>query len=339
MVSYISFRKLFVILVGISTLTAFFLYSNTTAEAQANRTPTIGAYAQPLGSQSNIDAVLELEATLGTKLPMVRGFNRWEDKIGQDKPFHRFVRDGGRDLTISVKPVRRNGDVIPWAQIANARPGSALYADMVRMADGIRRYGEPVIFNFHHEPEQGKNSAHGSSADFRAAFRRIHNIFDAEGVTNVQHAVILTEWSFEVGRFNSNDRRRAELWYPGDDVVDIIGSDEYNWNNCRNNSSDPWIDLAEDMEPFLAFANQHPDKQLMLGEFGSDRGAPGDKALWLRRARKWFKNSPDGDRFVALLYFHDDGRQEGFQQCEWWLDTSPGSTASARLWFNDPDFR
>lgn len=311
----------------------------TPADAQAGSAPTIGAYAQPINGQSNIEAVQELERTLGTTVPIVRGFNDWDDTIGADKPLHTFIRDGGRELAISVKPTRNNGTDIRWAEIANAQPGSTLYRDIQNMADALNRYGAPVIFTFHHEPEQNANTKFGTADEFRAAFRKIHSIFDAEGVDNVRHSVVLTEWSFEVGDFFPDDRRRAELWYPGDDVVDIIGSDEYNWNGCRNDGRDPWISLEDDIEPFLRFARQHPNQQLMLGEFGSDEGSPGQKAQWLSDAEDFFANSPDGDRFVALLYFHDDGREEGWPECEWWLDSTSPTTGAAIDWFNNERFR
>ena len=313
---------------------------STAAQAQGtNDAPIIGAYAQPIGNQTNIDAIIALEDTLGTKLPIVRAFEQWESSIGQDKPLHRFIRDGGRDLSVSIKPERRDGTEIPWRDIANARPGSRLYGEIQRMADGLSRFGAPVIFSFHHEAEGGRNRSFGTSDEFIAAYRNIHSIFESEGVNNVQYALILGEWSYEVGDFNPNDRRRAELWYPGDDVIDIIGSDEYNWNNCRGESSEPWTSLGDDLEPFLRFANQHPGKQLLLGEFGSDVGAPGQKAQWLNDAQRWFETSPDGDRFIALFYFHDDGRGEGWPECEWWLDTSPSATAAAIDWFNNGRFR
>ena len=307
--------------------------------AQAATGPIIGAYAQPTPGQSNIDAVIELEQTLGTTLPMVRGFSKWDAFIGADKPLHVFVRDGGRDLMVSVKPTTRDGVDIPWVDIATAQPGSPVYDQIVTMASGIRRFEAPIIFNFHHEADAQHNIRYGTADEFQAAFRRIRSIFESEGVTNVQYAVVLTEWSFEVGEVFPNDRRRAELWYPGDDVVDIIGSDEYNWNNCRGNTTDPWISLEDDLAPFLRFADLHPDKPLLLGEFGSDDGAPGQKAEWIRQAHDFFSESPDGDRFLALLYFHDDGLEENWLDCDWWLDTSPESTAAAIEWFGDPAFR
>lgn len=332
-------NKLAASLTGLTAVLLLLLVGSATANAQTNNAPIIGAYAQPLGAQSNIDAIIALEQTLGTTLPMVRSFEQWESSLGEDKPLHRFVRDGGRDLALSVKPERSDGTEIPWADIANAQPGSALHTEIQQMASALSRYQAPVIFAFHHEAEGGRNTSYGTSAEYIAAYRNIHSIFEDEGVDNVQYALILGEWSFQVGDFFPNDRRRAELWYPGDDVIDIIGSDEYNWNNCRGETTEPWTSLEDDIEPFLRFADQHPDKQLLLGEFGSDVGPANQKAQWLADARDWFATSPDADRFVALLYFHDDGRGEGWPECEWWLDTSPASTTAAIAWFQDERFR
>ncbi len=336
--------------IGVGALTGALLVAAapTTAAAQTSNGPTIGAYAQPINGQSNIDAIVELEQTLGTTLPIVRAFSDWDDTIGADKPLHVFTRDGGRELALSVKPTRQDKTDIPWASIAAAQPGSRIYQEIQTMADALNRYDAPVIFTFHHEPEQGAhrtdgggNTRFGDADDFKAAYRKVHSIFQSEGVDNVRYSVVLTEWSFEVGEFSPNDERRAELWYPGDDVVDIIGSDEYNWNNCRpGNDNDPWISLEDDIAPLLRWANEHqPDKQLMLGEFGSDEGSPGQKAQWLADAQEWFETSPDADRFAAILYFHDDGREEGWPDCEWWLDSSTSSTSQAIDWFNNSRFR
>ncbi len=331
--------RLTALLVLVSSAALVLVTAPAPANAQQGEGPIIGAYAQPINGQSNIDAIIELEETLGTTLPIVRSFGDWDDTIGADKPLHTFVRDGGRDLVISVKPTRDNGSDISWSAIASAQPGSTLYQEVQTMASGLSRYGAPVIFAFHHEPESNSNTRFGTANEYIAAYRNIHSIFEAEGVSNVSYAVILTEWSFEVGDFSPNDRRRAELWYPGDDVIDIIGSDEYNWNNCRGNTTDPWTTLPNDLAPLLRFADQHPDKQLMLGEFGSDEGTAGQKAQWLNQARNWFEQSPDGDRFVALLYFHDDGREEGWPECDWWLNSTAATETAAIGWFQDPYFR
>ncbi len=313
-----------------------FVLFGTSHEADALSDGVIlGAYAQPIDGQSNQEAIQLLEGTLDAQLPMVRAYAKWDDGVGQDKPLHRWIRDGGRDLMLSVKPQREDGSIVTWRAVADAQPGSRVYGEMQDLARGIRNYDRPIIFGFHHEPEQGANTKFGTSEDFRAAFRKIHAVFEAEGVDTVHWAWIMTEWSFEVGDVNAQDRRRAELWYPGDDVVDMIASDTYNWDNCRGNTTDPWRSLEDDIAPLMRFAAQHPDKQLILAELGSDEGGDTRKADWIREAQALFKTDPYKDAFAALLYFHDDGREEGWPDCEWWLDSSDASRRASAAWFKD----
>ncbi len=298
--------------------------------------PILGAYAQPIDGRNNREALALLEQQLGARLGMVRAYSDWDDAVGPTKPLHQWTKDGGRELMLSVKPQRNDGTIITWNQVANAQPGSRVYGEMQTLARGVRAYGDPMIFGFHHEPEQNSNQRYGTAGEFQAAFRKIHSVFESEGVTNVHWAWIMTEWAFEVETIRPNDRRVADNWYPGDDVVDVIASDTYNWNNCRGNTTDPWRTLEDDVEALFRFRQKHPDKQLVLGEFGSDDGAAGQKAEWLNAARELFKQPRYRDAFAALLYFHDDGREEGVPDCDWWLDSAPSALTAASGWFGDP---
>ena len=93
--------------------------------------------------------------------------------------------------------------------------------------------GEPVWFTFNHEPEFAENTANGVASDYLAAWRRVVNEFRARGVGNVEFVWIMTDWSFHVP---ATDRRYAPKWYPGDDYVDHIAADAYNWSTCRGTS-------------------------------------------------------------------------------------------------------
>lgn len=54
------------------------------------------------------------------------------------------------------------------------------------------------------------------------------------GVDNVEFVWIMTDWSFHVP---PTDRRHASHWYPGDDVVDHIAADAYNWSTANRAST------------------------------------------------------------------------------------------------------
>lgn len=312
----------------VMAILGFMTWGSPGADALSNGV-AFGAYAAPIDGLTNQTAIEKLEGQLGTTLPMVRTFGDWDDPIGQDKPLHRWIRDGDRELMASIKPKRENGQEVPWREVANAQPGSTIHDEMLALAEGAKAYGEPMVLGFHHEPEHAKNLSFGDSDDYKAAFRKLHDVFESAGVRNVRFAWIMTAWSFEVGDIHPNDRRIADRWYPGDDVVDYISVQEYNWATCRDNN-DTWESLEAGLEPFMRFARRHPSKKLIIAEFGSPEGSSGQKATWIDEARELFKKAEYKDRFAAILYFHFDDRASGNNDCDWWLDSSTASLQAAR---------
>lgn len=289
-----------------------------------------GAYAQPRGGQSDIQAVQALESSLGSKLPIVRDFTKWDSKI--DNRFSNWVVDGDRRLMISIKPKRGNGQEVRWSEIASARPGSKVHNEILSLARGVKALDGEVWLTFHHEPEAKDRQSFGTNSDYKAAWRKIHDVFQAEQV-DAQWVWTMTSWSFEV---STTDRRSAGKWYPGDAYVDYLGADPYNWNQCRGNDKERWQSLERIIEPFVEFAEQHPDKQLVLPEFGSDEGTRGQKAAWLDAVRSYMKRPANTARFAAIIYFHDV--HEGDAACTWWLDSSSETLAAARRIAADPHF-
>ena len=85
---------------------------------------------------------------------------------------------------LSVKAKRLNGTIIPWRDIANAAPGSALYNQTVSWATRVKTFGAPTYFTFHHEPEAASNLNNGVDADFIAAWRKVVGVFRGQAVTN-----------------------------------------------------------------------------------------------------------------------------------------------------------
>ena len=323
--------QMLVALVAMSMVLWVAVDSTSEADALSNGV-AFGAFVKPVNGQTNITAIQNLERQLGAELPVIRAFSNWDDNIGADHNLHRWVKDNDRDLLVSIKAQRDNGAVIKWRDIANAQPGSTLYRDMQELASGVRRHGDSMTVIFHHEPEAGTNSAFGNNEDFKAAFRKLHNVFEAEGANNAQFAWVMTNWAFAVGDIRPDDPRVADRWYPGDDVVDFIGADPYNWNNCRNTTTEPWRSLEEIIEPFVRWADRKPNKPLILAEFGSDEAGGTRKAEWIDDAHSLFKSGKHKDRFAAVIYFSSDHAAAGHPGCDWFLDSSSNTlNASKRL--------
>jgi len=289
-----------------------------------------GAYAEVRGNQTAIQATQQLEADLGSTLPIVRTFARWDTNL--DNRYNNWAVDGGRRLMISVKPERSNGQQLSWAAIANARPGSQIHNEMVTLAERAGRLDGEVWLAFHHEPEAKDRVTFGTNEEYKAAWRAFHGVFEDEGV-DVKWVWTMTSWSFEV---QTSDRRSAGKWYPGDAYVDYLGADPYNWNQCRGNTAERWTELERVIAPFVEFAEQHPDKQLVLPEFGSAEGAAGQKAQWLDNAAAYLKQPDVAAKFAAVIYFHDE--QPNDPACNWWLDSSTSTLNAARRIATDPFF-
>ena len=326
-----------VLFVAMSAIGWAIVDSTSQAQASSNGT-TFGAFAKPVNGLNNIQAIQKLEGQLGVELPLIRGFSDWDDNIGADHSLHRWVKDNDRELIVSVNARRNNGSIVRWREIANAQPGSTLYQDMQDLASGVRRHGDTMTVIFHHEPEAGPNAVFGNNEDFKAAFRKLHQVFNAEGANNAQFAWVMTNWAFAVGDLRPDDPRVADRWYPGDAVVDFIGADPYNWNNCRNTTTEPWRSLEEIIEPLIRWSD-NTNKPLILAEFGTDDGPGNAKEEWIDDVRELLKSGKHRDRIAAVLYFHSDHTQAGFPACNWFLDVSSSSLNAARRLAQDPFFQ
>jgi hypothetical protein len=208
----------------------------------------------------------------------------------------------------------------PLGRLGRRPRGSSLYNEVVGWARQIRDFGAPVYFTFHHEPETSCDIAYGMASQYIDAWRRVVSIFRQEGASDARFLWILADYSFEVP---SSDRRAAFKWYPGDEWVDGLAADAYNWHNCRQGINTPWRSLAQIIEGFRRFGAAHPSEEMWLGEWASaeDPASPGRKAAWITEATALFKQ-PAYSQFRGISYFHNGYSSGTFANCDWWLDFS-----------------
>ena len=274
-----------------------------------------GAYVQP-GSHTGPDrrsALESFESQVGRKMSLERVYYFWDETwpTADDA----WTRDAGRIPYISWNARRTDKTTVRWADIA-----AGIYDPVIlaRAADLIA-FGGPVIFSFQHEPENDPDA--GTAAEFVAAFRHVRDVLQLAGVTNVTYAWTMMAWSFRTGS--------AGAYYPGDDAVDVIASDGYNWYSCPR-GSDPWRSFTEVFAPFHTFGQQH-HKQMIIAEWGGreDPLLSGRKATWFDEASTQLKLWPD---IVGLMYYDAD------KGCARWVDSSASSLASFRAMAADPYF-
>jgi mannan endo-1,4-beta-mannosidase len=154
---------------------------------------------------------------------------------------------------------------------------------IVRFAQDARAWGHPFFLRFDHEmngwwyawSEQANENGPG---EFVQMWQHVHDIFAQQGATNVTWV-----WCPNiVGRYSTPMTRL----YPGDDYVDWVCMDGYNWGTDYDNlwmtftevfTGKPSYGVFNTYEQLLGLA---PTKPIMIGETASSENG-GSKANWI----------------------------------------------------------
>lgn len=183
-------------------------------------------------------------------------------------------------------------------------------------ATAARNWGHPFFLRFNHEmngewgfPWQEDENGN-QRGEFVQAWRHVHDIFRAVGVTNASWV-----WcpSFD---WNGSPRPGYASLYPGDAYVDWTCLDGYNFGT---HSSEGWWSFDQVFNySYNEVLEVAPSRPMMIGEFGSVEDG-GSKANWLTDALK-VQLPTRYPRMRAAVYFnwHMDGD-------DWRIETSQSS--------------
>lgn len=271
----------------------------------------------------NLDLLRRRERDLGKRFAVVRLYQQWRQP---SRKVDEMVADGRLVLASHKPPDPRRGG---WRAVASGREDRTIRA----LARHYGGYGREVVFTFHHEPHDDASDVksrgrYGTSGDFRSAWRRIHRIFVEEGAhTSAGGKVLLGYIATGSQALAGSPAGSADRLYPGDDVVDLLGHDRYNWASCRN---DRWEEFEDNWAPLVALAAAQR-KPLIIGEFGSPPSG-GRRNEWFRDAARWMKEDPQARQWlVGFAYYHSyhdschwDFMNQGTDGRLGWIDSFTG---------------
>jgi hypothetical protein len=296
--------------------------------------PTASAYfgswrgpgpGRPSRPETSIKAA---ETAIGRKYAIDHRYYDWGAVI--PTTYESWTTAHGRIPMVSLCACRfADGSVVPWARIASGKEDAYLKT----IAQHFVALNNPAFFVLDAEPETNVG-IRGSAADYRAAWRHVVTLFRTVGAKNVAFVWSTTAYAF---RPESGESALAASMYPGDGLVDWVASDPYNFVNGGN-----WNSLAFEVDPWYQWARTtHPDKPLMLSEWGSkeDPAQPGRKAAWFRSALTALQTKYP--KIHAVVYFDEEKAEHGTVN-DWRIDTSaPSLTAFAEIsraaWFRAHD--
>ncbi|MDC3726294.1 glycoside hydrolase family 26 protein [Rhodococcus sp. Rp3] len=226
-----------------------------------------------------------------------------------------IVRASGADPIVTWEPWLQRGDgtydrtSITMADIAAGVHDDHLY----RWADELTAWGGTVYLRFAHEPNGDWypwGPAGGTPPEtYVAAWRHVHELFASEGAENVR-------WIWTVNVPHEGSSPIAPL-YPGDDHVDVVGVDGYNWGTTR-----PWSRWQSPEELFGPTFDElgriAPGRPVAVTEVASAE-AGGSKPDWIRDLVGYLDSHPAATTFV---WFHHN------KETDWRL-TSTAECAAA----------
>lgn len=195
-------------------------------------------------------------------------------------------------------------------------------------ASGAAAWGGRIYLRPMHEMNgnwyswgQGVNG--NTPADFIAAWRHMHDIFVAQGATNVKWV-----WSPNV-RYGT-ELPLANL-YPGSAYVDWLGLDGYNWGLDPHLGQPAWQNFEEIFgATYREVTRLAPGKPLMIAEMASTENG-GDKAQWILQT--FLSDAPRYPAVRAVIWFNQADGPSNFR-----IDSSAASLAAFKQVLNSATY-
>jgi len=268
------------------------------------------------GTEASMTILEQLEENIGHKLAIVNTFLP-SSKENFPTEFCEMIVSHGSIPMITWMPHPRNPSAEHGRVLDSIADGN--WDDYIRKwAVAAREFGKPVYIRWGHEFNGywypwSIPANDNDPTKFIAAWRHVHDIFDEEGVKNVQWV-----WCPYLRSNPDEPWNDPLLAYPGDEYVDWIGIDEYNWGASFIWSD--WLEFEEIFSNKVRIFNTHfPTKPIMIAEVGctEENQLPGQtKAQWVRNMLESLKRLTP---IKAVVWFNS------YKETDWRMESSDES--------------
>ncbi len=302
-------------------LTSLSMVSTASAQ-QSVPVPSSGAYLGLLSSLpglTNTESIKHRESQFSRTFAIDSRYFDWGD--GYPTSSQAWDVAGGRIPMITWWWPQHYSDINDGSQDSLIRA----------RAQAVKAFGSPIFLRPAAEMngdwfDWGGANNDRDTAAFIKAWRRIHDIFDEEGVHNVSWVWAPNSES-SPGGWDPSSWNSWRNYYPGDAYVDWVGIDGYNWGLLPG--GDGWLSFGAIMQH--VYDDYATRKPIMIAETGSTESG-GDKAQWISDMGTWVKAHP---AIKAVVYFDRVYTSTGH---DWGIDTSTASSNAFAKFAADPYF-
>ena len=249
-------------------------------------------------------------------------FSKWGDVETRDFPASAasWIRAEGAVPMIFWEPYT-NVHSCEYARFSQVKNG--LHDGYIRdWARDAAAYGGKVLLRYAHEingkffPWGLRNQlCDNTASDFRAAWKRVYNIFKSEGATNVKFL-----WTVSNRTCKPRGCNPFKAAYPGNAFVHYVGFSAFNWGR---HSGHRWQSRPSLVGQVMGYFKQFTTKPVIVAEVATNEDG-GNKPAWIRDGydqvyRRWPK-------IKAIVYLNVDLRYLGHP--DWSLGTPSGAYAA-----------
>lgn len=242
----------------------------------------------------------------------------------------RAIHAAGAMPCLTWEPMCIGGNGMEYAIPANVILDGAYDGYLAACARIMKASGSPVLVRLGHEMNLeryhwgGPSEVYGpeSPARYRKIFRHVAKVIHDQDASNIRLVFCPNAESVPDEPWNT-----PAAYYPGDDVVDLLGMDGYDWSTSQIQAEHGYDSQSRSFAVvfrplYEALRRLAPDKTILVLETAS---AGDDKLNWalhaLETAREW--------GLYAIVWFQADKEQS------WAIRHSVKSTSRLRLLVSD----
>lgn len=283
--------------------------------SQAGTPLVLGAFMR--GVEDDPSEIDEFAEMVGEEPSAVTFYQNWEEHEEFDRELVDAIDSRGATPIMTWAP-RDPGRGREQRVYALQKIIRGKYDPYIRSwARDMAAWNKPLYLRFAHEMNSsfypwGVGTNGNTSADYVAAWRRIHDIFAQEGADNVR-------WVWSPLADVPTSRDELAQMYPGDDYVDWLALDGYNWGT-EGLALAQWRTVGEIFGPSYDKLVGISENPIMLAETASAE-AEGSKANWIEEGLLEDVTSRL-PRVRAVVWFDSN------KLMDWRVNSSPESLAA-----------